>query len=664
MKNIDPKQMMKQKRCIKKSILYIAMMAFIIAMMAVSVRSIHPVRAANSGTVDTSKTGSITIHKYDMTAAGAKGIKFDKFTSSGKQDASAEEALKSFAIKGVEFSYLRVGDVEQMSENGKVKLIYEVPSELQNILKLSASDAVKTSGNKIFFTSQQINDKLTEALTDNTVTKDKLEDYIGKDGTAMDLTGANGVTKKDNLELGLYLIVETKVPENVTYTTNPFFVQLPMTNQEGDGWFYDVVCYPKNQTGVPTLEKKVRNNLDQANVITSKEGTLADFTSAREEYSYADTTTASENETLDYELISKLPHITSKSTYLTTYTFDDVLKKGITYGKDTVVAIYNDKKSMTATNTNNVNDSGALAVWKTSDADLKFKADYGEQSSGDATMKISFTASGLEEMNKKYSDKYIAIYYTAKVNCDDTGVLGDQGNRSDVSLTWKRTNTNHYDILKDRCIVYTYGINLTKKFTDDHGDPTKVKFIMQNTSDQYFLKATGSNGVYYVTGKATTKDEATQFSPVADGTLKINGAEADTYALTETNSDVGYSTLKNAVMLRITSTKADITPTQANITGTQSKSGNASVANDGNVQGSALADQVAIQTTPASATIDEKAATMITSGESKNALVNMEITNSKGFLLPQTGGRGIYLVTIAGIIIAAAGCYIMRHKKK
>lgn len=644
MKNIDPKQMMKQKRFIKKSFLLTAMIGFITAMMAVSVRSIHPVWAANSGAVDTSKTGSITIHKYDMTAASAKGIDFDKFTSTGKQDTSAEETLKDFAIKGVEFSYLRIGDVEQMSEDGKIKVVYEVPSELQTIIGLSASNAAKTSGSKFYFTSQQINGKLAEALADNTVTKDKLEDYIGKDGTAMDFTDANGITQKNNLELGLYLIIETKVPEDVTYTTNPFFVQLPMTDNEGDGWFYDVVCYPKNQTGVPTLEKKVRNSPDQSNVTTSKEGTLADFTSAREEYAYADTVTASENETLDYELISKLPHITSKSTYLTTYTFNDVLERGITYGNGAVVALY-DNKEAAATNVNNADDSGALVVWKASDPEPKFKADYGKQTEGDATMKISFTASGLAELNKKYSDKYIAIYYTANVN--DTAVLGDQGNRNDVSLTWKRTNTNQYDILRDRCIVYTYGINLTKKFTDDHGDPTKVKFVMQNTTDHYFLKATGNNGIYYVTGKAATRDEATQFSPAADGTLKINGAEADTYALTETLSDVGYSTLKNAVMLKITSTKADITPI-----------------NDGNVQGSALADQVAVQTTPASATIDEKAATMLTSGESKNALINMEITNSKGFLLPQTGGRGIYLVTVVGIIIAAAGCSIMRHKKK
>ena len=49
------------------------------------------------------------------------------------------------------------------------------------------------------------------------------------------------------------------MPENVTDTTNPWFVQIPMTDIDGQEWFYDISCYPKNQTGHPTLDKKVRN---------------------------------------------------------------------------------------------------------------------------------------------------------------------------------------------------------------------------------------------------------------------------------------------------------------------------------------------------------------------------------------------------------------------
>ena len=622
------------------------------------------VKAASSDVIDTSKTGSLTIHKYDMTAAKQAGVNLDQFTSTGKQDTNAEQALKKYAIKGVEFSYLRVGDVEQQSENGKVQMIYELPSALQQIIGLAPSDAAKTEGSKTYFTSQIINDKLAQALEDNTATKDKLEAYMGQNGTAMDETNANGVTSKDKLPLGLYLIVETKAPENVTYTTNPWFVQLPSTDSNGDDWFYDVICYPKNETGNPTLDKRVRNNPDQENVVTGNADKLADFTSARNEYKYQSTVTVSKAERLDYQFISKLPHITSSTTYLTTYTFNDTMAKGMTYGKDAVIAIYENKDAADSTNVNNVNKSGALAVWKSSDTDPKFTATYGK-SGDDSTMKIEMTKAGLSELNKKYSDKYIVAYYTAKVNTDDSVVLGDKGNPNDVSLTWKRTSTNYYDILKDKCIVYSYGYDLTKKFSDSKGDPTKVKFVVQNKTDNYYLVARADRaGVYQVTGKSATEADATQFSPASDGKLVINGIEADEYGFTETHSDAGYSLLKKEVIVKITETKADITPTEANITGIQSKSDTDSTANDGVPNGAVLKNDVTVQTTAASATVDNTKATMTKQDESNNAYVNMEITNQKQFMLPMTGGAGSYLLIIAGVVAAGCGMMILRKNKK
>ena len=621
------------------------------------------VKASSSDVIDTSKTGSITIHKYDMTAAKQGGVNLDNFTSTGKQDTAAEAALEKYAIKGVEFSYLRVGDVEQQSENGKIQMIYELPTALQQILGLVPSDAAKTEGSKTYFTSQIINDKLAQALEDNTATKDKLEAYMGQSGTAMDETNANGVTSKDKLPLGLYLIVETKAPENVTYTTNPWFVQLPSTDSNGDDWFYDVICYPKNETGNPTLDKRVRNNPDQDNVTTANADKLADFTSARNEYKYQSTVTASKAERLDYQFISKLPHITSSTTYLSTYTFDDKMAKGMTYSKDAVIAIYENKDAADSTNVNNVDKSGAIAVWKSSDTDPKFTATYGK-SGDDSTMKIEMTKAGLNELNKKYSDKYIMVYYTAKVNTDDSVVLGDKGNPNDVSLTWKRTSINYYDILKDESIVYSYGYDLTKKFSDGKGDPTKVKFVVQNKSDNYYLVATGSNGVYQVTGKSATEADATQFSPSSTGKLVINGIEADEYGFTETHSDAGYSLLKKEVIVKITETKANITPTEANITGIQSKSDTDSTANDGVPNGTALKNDVTVQTTAASATVDNTKATMTKQDESNNAYVNMEITNQKQFMLPMTGGAGSYLLIIAGVVAAGCGMMILRRNKR
>lgn len=641
--------------------------------------SVLSVQAAHNDIMDISKTGSITIYKYDMTAAEKKGVDFSQFTATGKTDAAAEKALADYAIKGVEFSYLRVGDVDQMSEGGKVKLIYEIPTALQTVLGLAKADAAKTSGNKTYFTGQRINDHLAKALEDNTTAKDKLEEYM-KNGAEMEETNASGVTSKDNLEMGLYLVVETKVPEDVVSTTNPFFVQLPMTDAQGDEWLYDVVCYPKNQTGAATLDKRVRNNPDQDNVTTANQDVLTDFTAKREEYTYQDTVTASKGETLDYQLISKLPHITSSGTYLTAYTFDDVLTKGITYGKDAVIAFYDKKDAAAEANGNNVDESGALAVWKSSDQDSKFTIVYGELE-GDSTMKVEMTKAGLEEINKKYSDKYMVVYYTAKVNSDDTFILGDQGNSNEVSLTWKRTSADYYDILKDQCIVYSFGYNLIKKFSDDAGDAAKVQFVIQNKTDNYYLVAKADRpGVYQITGKSAAKEGATQFHPGTGGKLIVKGIEADQYGVTETHSDAGYSLLKKEIIVNITSTRADITPTKANITGTQSKSDTDSTANDGIVNGEELENYVTVDSVEASATVDETKAAMSDCGLdgnlfdpdgesargliSGNAFVDIELTNQKQFLLPMTGGKGIYVMTVIGVLLAAAGASIMRKKAK
>lgn len=91
-----------------------------------------------------------------------------------------------------------------------------------------------------------------------------MENYIvsASGSTQMPLTKADGTTSATGLQVGLYLFVETKVPANVHTTVDPFFVSLPMTDNEGDDWFYDVDVYPKNQTNIPDLKKLVRQHDD------------------------------------------------------------------------------------------------------------------------------------------------------------------------------------------------------------------------------------------------------------------------------------------------------------------------------------------------------------------------------------------------------------------
>ena len=130
---------------------------------------------------------------------------------------------------------MRVGDISTETVGGKVQVMYTIPQGLETILGLTdeRGDHRHTSG--------EINDAIKIALMSNTYTKNQLEKYVmGFNGhQAMPMTDVNGVSHADNLDVGLYLIIETKVPANVTSTVDPFFVSLPMTNNESTDWFYD-----------------------------------------------------------------------------------------------------------------------------------------------------------------------------------------------------------------------------------------------------------------------------------------------------------------------------------------------------------------------------------------------------------------------------------------
>ena len=397
-----------------------------------------------SDVIDITKKGSITIYKYDMTSAEAAGVYTEgSHQATGEADPALQEIMSPYAVEGVEFSYLRCGDIETYSYNGgaAVKLVYEIPEELRRILGLKEADAVSMSDEKVssqclhtgvwHYTSQQLNDALKNGLeNENIKTKSALENYLStsEKSEKMTLTDQFGYTYADKLQTGLYLIAETKVPEQVTATCNPWLVSLPFTNEGGDWndekggekWLYDAVCYPKNQTGNPTLDKLVRQSPDCGG-----------------DGGYDSTETVSEGDVLDYLLVSKIPHITSQAPWLTMYTFKDTLSKGLTYNKDVKIALYSHEEDAI----NNKTEK-AEAIWTTNEFTQSALKDG---KSGQTVLTISMTDKGLEKMNhpeQGFSDYYMVVYYTAKVNSDNTTVLGDDGNENDAVLTWKRTSEN------------------------------------------------------------------------------------------------------------------------------------------------------------------------------------------------------------------------------
>ena len=236
-------------------------------------------------TIDPGKKASLSIYKYDITKAGNDGAwDAESYVSTGLHDDAVIDKLRKYAIQGVEFMYLKVANVAMSNEvvdgQRQVGVLYGFDSSERSNAVLSAigmtgADAHKTDNGVNYFTSDIFNNKLAAALTANATTvKNALETAVKNGGVAMTETDAAGHTSASDMEQGLYLVVETRVPENVTSTCNPFFVSLPMTTIDGTAWNYDVTVYPKNQTGNPTLDKTVR---EAKNSTGKNTGSLTDI---------------------------------------------------------------------------------------------------------------------------------------------------------------------------------------------------------------------------------------------------------------------------------------------------------------------------------------------------------------------------------------------------
>ena len=291
-------------------------------------------------TIDPSKKASLSIYKYDITKASNDGAwNVESYVSTGLHDDTVIDKLAKYAIQGVEFTYLRVADITMNSEvvDGQrtVGVLYgfdgsDRSNTVLSAIGLTGADTHKTEGGINYFTSDMLNNKLSTALTANATTvKNTLEAAVKNGGVAMTETDTAGHTFASDMEQGLYLVVETRVPENVTSTCNPFFVSLPMTTIDGAAWNYDVTVYPKNQTGNPDLEKTVR---EAKNSTGKNTGSLTDIKDG-----YGHTATASVGDVVDYQIISTLPTITSKASALSEYTYVDTMSKGIRYNKNDVV---------------------------------------------------------------------------------------------------------------------------------------------------------------------------------------------------------------------------------------------------------------------------------------------------------------------------------------
>lgn len=165
---------------------------------------------SNVGNIDTGRSGSIIVHKYD----GAYG------TDGGDGSVKTDTSNLGTPLDGAEFT------VKQVTAKGGQAIDLKTPEGWDLISGLKASE-VKAGGFSL--------------------------------GNGVAKTTANGgLATFEGLPLGLYLVEETKAPTNATSTTDPFLVTLPLSQSNGK-WLYDVNVYPKNSVNKTQPTKEVSN---------------------------------------------------------------------------------------------------------------------------------------------------------------------------------------------------------------------------------------------------------------------------------------------------------------------------------------------------------------------------------------------------------------------
>lgn len=674
----------------------------------------------DDATIDTDANCSLTIWKYDWTNALKDGVwNEDSFISTGWRESYVEEVLgegvrqgdangspdnalgngqnsNGYAIKGVEFSYLRVADIVTFIESANDQHPeYNQTMVLYGFNKVKAADLLSAIGlpdgagryenadatDKLdhanyYYTSDTLNKAMADSLNANSTTlKDDLEQYMSEfGGTAMPLTNENGKTIVRDLPVGLYLLVETKVPEMVTSTTNPFFVSLPMTTVSGDEnssspegghfWNYDVVVYPKNETGIPSLEKTVREAKKDTGNNNGSDGITDGF---------GHNATASSGDVMEYQIISTLPTITSDATCLTVYNFYDTISEGLSYNKADGVKIefFTDKDC-----------TDKVASWNMDSG--KFAVSY---SSDDRHMTVDIAKAGLNEINGRtenvngklymgYSNYTVRVTYKATVNSNASFIYGEDGNGNEVVLTWKRTSSDYYDTLIPDAHVYSFGIDLTKVFSDKDSETAEgtgmfkhVKFKIWNETDGYWVTAAcnDAEGVYYVTGHVTEEADATVFYPVTSdgsfGKIIVKGLEDDEYVLTEIETANGYVLLKDNIHVVITAAEDETRPCTIytkDVLGVLQNDHHYQFDGGYDLHLSGIPQEAQIYNMlTASATVDGNAVQMREDNGSANAAALLKVVNNPGFDLPDTGDNGTMLLSIIGIVTMAGAAVVI-----
>ena len=645
---------------------------------------------------DTTKKGSITIHKFEYNPSS--GAPSQQGTGAEGEGAPAGAT----PLDGVTF------EIYQVQSQTWLESYYggQVTASSQDFSKMDASDYYTKNSTTGAIT---VNSGATKVATVTTTT------------TETD----KGVAKKDGLALGLYLVVETKAPDKVTSPADPFLVSVPMTriadndttNKLTD-WIYDVHVYPKNSTtyGQVTIEKKgytgggtgvalegvqfklqKQNGADWTditandsngstyNLTTDINGKITIAGLSQGEYrifedAYSNTS-ANKGYILDAEYhiftvqkngqIQVDGNVSANATIQVANHRPDMkkeVKKGDSWAQDapygvgdtvpykiTIEVPQNIDKLSTFTVTDTptgLTDNVSSIEVKDDPTDLTKNTHYTVADNGNG-FTITFTPAEMAA----YAGEKLVITYTATVSND--AVVGGKGNSNNAKLTYTNKINTHdspaapsTNTIEDSAVMYSFGIKVVKTAENGTTALPGVVFDLYREAktgetpivNAETLKKAGlditKKWILVKSGLTTNANGIIDTSDSNNATNYTHGLANGDYYLVETKTVDGYNLLTKPVKVKL-----DVTATTTwQKTNVYDASGN-------------LVKHGTVTKTTFTHTSNNGDAT-------KTELAVAKVVNRKGFTLPVTGGFGTLLFSGIGVLLVLAGVGVLFSLKK
>ena len=307
-----------------------------------------------------------------------------------------------------------------------------------------------------------------------------------------------GTTTFGNLDLGYYLVVETKVPDKYI-AGKPFLVAIPFTNPEGTDWVYNAQAVPKNYS--TSIDKEINKDATGENVSNDgsvKVGDYVPYKIKTRTPNYADEMYA------NADVVFKITDVMSNGLKIVNdETHPVVVKVGGT-------AIQNDKDKCTIT---------AISSNQANTADLT----------------VEFASKYLK--TTEASNKEVEITYYAQVTKD--AVAGTDANTNQPFLDYtNQPGENLGHVPGPEVKVYTFDMKV-------------MKFTKEGTSKNL----AGADFQLYKASVEEGNKIGTVQTTKADGTISFEKMDEGIYYLVETKAPNGYTLLANPIKVEITAKK-------------------------------------------------------------------------------------------------------------